>query len=159
MCARWLGVLLLSSALAGPAVADPTGREPDPAEEPTPAYLKREPLKPAPGDTPLRKLEKERFNAALAAAQARYLEYLSGRGTIEITLDSVQRLADAELALTDKPAERVAILERGLGLYRDAEKVAELRFEAGKITLADREEARYLRLNAEIRLLREKEKK
>jgi hypothetical protein len=155
---RWTSVLPVLMVLIGPAFGQ-TGREPDPAEEALPAYLKREPLKPAEGDSALRKLQKERFNAALATTKARYQEYLAGRGTTDMLLDSVQRLTTADLELTDKPAERIAILEKRLALYREADKIMEARYQAGRISLADREEMRYQRLDAEIQLLREKEKK
>ena len=155
---RWVAVLLVSTALAGPAFGQ-TGREPDPAAEALPAFLKREPLKPAEGDTALRKLQKERFNAALAETRARYEEFLAGKGTQDTLVSSVHRLSLAELDLTDKPAERVAILERVVAMYKDADQVAEVRYQAGRISVADRQEARYQYLNAQIELLREKEKK
>jgi outer membrane protein TolC len=68
------------------------------------------------------------------------------------------RVRNARLDMTEKPAERIAILELTVEMGKEAEEVADARFKAGRLGKADVESARLFRLEAELALLREKHK-
>jgi hypothetical protein len=131
----------------------------DKAEEvKLPAFLTAKPLKPAEGDSELRKLQKERYNAALKAAVVRYQEYLAGRQgiTVERLLVACRALMQAELELTNRPADEIAVREKFLAAARKIEDLTDRAFKAGQVNLGDLETARASRLTAEIELLRAK---
>jgi hypothetical protein len=93
----------------------------------------------AAGDDVHRALLRQRLNVAMKYAQARLnlLKAGSARGTVDDLVDSVERLAEAQLALLDKPAERVAALERVALIASVIEDVNELRFNEGQIPIQD----------------------
>ena len=66
--------------------------------------------------------------------------------------------SDKQLAISDKPADRIAVRGKQLELEQAAEKMAIARFQAGKLSDADVAAARYLRLDAAVQLLRAKQK-
>jgi outer membrane protein TolC len=126
-------------------------------QEELPALLKAEPLEQAPADNELQKLLKDRYNAALKATQASTKDYLAGRGTLDLVLEQAKQLLTSELQLTDVPREQASALEKHLQLAQYIEKVCKVRYEAGKLSSADYERARYFRLDTEIQLLRAKQ--
>jgi hypothetical protein len=158
LTARWpSGTVLavLAWAWAVPSFAAP----PAEPEETLPALLKAEPLKTAPGDDELRKLQKERYNAALKELHLRNELIAAGKDTpLDGIYDAAGRLLDAELDLAQTPAERVAVRQKQLGLSKEVEATTKHFSEAGnsKVSPADVEKARYARLTAEIKLLRAK---
>jgi hypothetical protein len=125
-------------------------------DEKLPGFLEGKPKTLEKGDDEVRKLLKERYNAALSEVQARYEQYLAGKYTLDALYDAGGRLLKSELELCTKPAERVAVRQKYLEMTKDAEKVAAARFDAGRIDLAEMEFTRYQRLDAEIQLLKEK---
>jgi len=70
--------------------------------------------------------------------------------------DASRRLSQAELELTDKPDDRVAVLEKQLALSRDIEKVIKSQGDFGKVRREVVDESKARRLLDEIALLREK---
>jgi hypothetical protein len=133
--------------------------EPEPpALPPEPAILKAKPLKPAPGDDELRKLLIARYNVAVAEMQARYAEISAGRANCDIAVEAARHLVDSGIELTDKPAEQLAFREKFLELAKEVERIIEAQVEAGKTGVGDLEKARYLRLDAEVQLLKVKRK-
>ena len=105
----------------------------------------------------LRKLLKERYNAALAAATVRFMEFLAGRSTLNEGLyRAARRLLDAEMDLSDKPADRIKVREKFLALAKDLEEIERGRHQAGRTSPAEYETARYFRLTAEVDLLKAK---
>jgi hypothetical protein len=132
------------------------GAEPEPPLPPEPAILKAKPLKPAPGDDELRKLLIARYNVAVAEMQARYAEIAAGRANFDIAVEAARHLVDSGIELTDKPAEQLAFREKFLELAKEVERIIEAQVEAGKTGLAELEKARYLRLDAQIQLLKAK---
>jgi hypothetical protein len=149
-----LGMLMLAVGLTPPLDARDKADE----EVKLPAFLTAKPLKPSEGDSELRKLQKERYNAAVKGAAARYQEYLAGRGTTEQLYAACRTVLRAELELADKPAEKVAVREKFLTLAKEVDMVEELRFQAGRSPVSEREAARVNRLTAEIELLQAREK-
>jgi hypothetical protein len=84
--------------------------------------------------------------------QASFQHYRLGTRTVESLFAGQQRLLEAELALPTDPAEQAAAHERWWARARIADQEAELRWQAAKASSADRAEARYLRLEAELAL-------
>jgi hypothetical protein len=67
-------------------------------------------------------------------------------------------LYDAKLDATDKPDERVALLEEQLRMAESAQKLTETRFATGQVTEANVLSAKSLYLKIKIRLVRERGK-
>jgi hypothetical protein len=101
-----------------------------------------------------RQLARERLVAAREAYRARRDEFLAGRGTLSYQLDSSGRLLEAELAVYDRPGERVAALERNWMRAAVRGYVTEGRFRAARVPIADLAEVRYDLLGAEIAWVR-----
>jgi hypothetical protein len=144
---------VLAWALAVPSFAAPPA-EPD---EMLQALLKAKPLETARGDDELRKVQKERYNAALKELNIRSELVVAGKDTpLDGTYDAAGRLLDAELDLAETPAERVAVRQKQVGLSKEVEAMTERFSLAGnsKLSSADVEKARYARLTAEMNLLR-----
>ena len=122
--------------------------------EKIPALLLGKPLKPQPGDDELRKLVIARYNSAIAEGQARYKDFQAGRKQIGSLSDVLGRLAESGMEATIKPADQIDFLGKYLEMARAIEKAQQAQFDAGHVNAADFERAKYLRLNAEIQLLR-----
>jgi len=118
-----------------------------------PALLTSKPLKAVSSDDELRKLLKERFNAALLTLQHSY-----NRHSIDISTNATnvvaaaRRLLDAQLAL-DKSQDVVRVYERYLELMNFLERRAESQFQLHNIGRDELEEAHEARLDAEVKLL------
>src|SRR6266478_8494561 len=69
-------------------------------------------------DSPLLRLKKERFNAALKEAKARFDLYKRGLTRVPELIEVGERLFGAEVELYDKPEEKAQVLERQLDVYR-----------------------------------------
>jgi hypothetical protein len=144
-------LMLLCSLLGWSArgwAADPEDRIPDPE------IIKGKALEPAEGDSELRKLSKARYNAALQEVKVRYQGFLAGRK--EDTLDrlhaAARRLTAAEMALYDKPADQARIQEKYVQVTEQLLKIVKASYEAGRMSVADLEEARFVNLDAQIKL-------
>jgi hypothetical protein len=122
-------------------------------EMPLPRILSAKPLEIKGADGELRRLMKERYNAAVQGARGRWQEFLAGRCSLDGLLPSARQVLDAGLPLNDRAADRIALLAQFAELARDVEKVAQARHQAGQIPITEAAQARYLRLDAEIRLL------
>jgi hypothetical protein len=132
------------------------GAQPKDDTEELPAIFKGKPIPPAAGDDELRKLLKERYNAAVAELGGRYQMFLAGRGTFDSLFDGARRVVHAGLELHDKPADQIALLTGYVELARKIEKINQARDEAGRIMRQELDYARYMRADAEIQLLRAK---
>jgi hypothetical protein len=156
LTARWpSGTVLtvLAWAWALPSFAAP----PAEPEQALPALLKAKPLAMARGDDELRKLQKERYNAALKELQIRNEAVAAGKDTpLDGIYDAAGRLLDAELDLAETPAERVAVRQKQVWLSKEVAATTKRFADAGnpKVPPADVEKARSARLAAEINLLR-----
>ena len=101
-------------------------------------------------------LIKAKRDAVAESLRLRLQQIEAGRGTIEDLYLSSKRLADAELELQEKKADRIAALEAHFKRMKDNEEMMKLRFEAGQATGQDFAMARYYRYEAELALEREK---
>lgn len=104
-------------------------------------------------------LLKERLKAAQDECDARFKEFLAGRGTLDILLDASQRRLKAELPLADTNTARVAAYERYWEITWQMETVNKARYDAGRIAVTDYAQSRFHRLDAEILLRDAMEKK
>jgi hypothetical protein len=103
-------------------------------------------------DPPLLRLKKERFNAALSEAKARFDLYKRGLTRIPELIAVGERLFGAEVDLYDKPEEKAPVLQRQLDVYNEAETNLEKQVKDGLATQADLERLRYNRVSVEIDL-------
>src|SRR5262249_61099138 len=92
--------------------------------------------------------------AAAAEAAARADDFHKGAVSLPALCVSAAAVFRAEADLAATPAERVAALERLVGVRRLAEKTVQEWFDDGRATRAVVLEARYERLGAEIELER-----
>jgi hypothetical protein len=150
-------LILILNALPGRAGERPPG-PPDRPEVKRPAVLSAKPLKIDPKDDALRRLLKERFNHALAEAQARYQAIAAGSGTDEFIFGTAQRVLESGLEVGDTPEARLNLLVQYLELATEVERLIKLKVEAGRASVSELHKARYFRTDAEIRVLREKAK-
>jgi hypothetical protein len=107
-------------------------------------------------DAPLLRLKKERFNAALNEAKARFELYNRGLTRIPELIAVGERLFGAEVDLYDKPEEKAQVLQRQLDVYNEAEANLEMQVRKGLATQADLERLRYNKLSIQIDLLNNK---
>jgi RNA polymerase sigma factor (sigma-70 family) len=122
------------------------------------ALVKRKPLAADPKDDELRKLLKERFNAALGEVQAAHERVLAGQIGAEGLFDATSRLKHAGLEVFDEPKKQIALLEQFVELAKEVERIIDLREQAGRATVEEVQRVRYFRIDAEIALLRLKTK-
>jgi hypothetical protein len=117
-------------------------------------------MKPVPtnsSDSQLRKLEKERFNARLAAAQVQVQAVQAGTGSIHDLSPLILRLAENGADLEEKPADRVKWFQMRVDILREQEQIALERFKAGASPVTSVHLATAARADAEIDLLKLKE--
>ena len=107
-------------------------------------------------DPPLLRLKKERFNAALNEAKARFDLYNRGLTRIPELIAVGERLFGAEVDLYDKPEEKAQVLQRQLDVYNEAEANLEMQVRKGLAPQADLERLRYNKLSLEIDLFNNK---
>jgi hypothetical protein len=107
-------------------------------------------------DPPLVRLEKERFNAALNEAKARFDLYKRGLTRLPDLIDVGERLFGAEVDLYDTPEEKARVIQRHLDIYNDAEANLEKQVKEGMATQADLERLRYDKASVEIALFNAK---
>lgn len=151
---RLSSLVVLACVIAFPAVGSRLMAQPPKAAD-------KDLLKPEPGDDELRKLLKERHNAATR-------EYAIYNSRIEIDplawileqmLACNRRRAEVALELFSKPEDQVRILQTLFDEAKKLETVVENRFRAGGVAGAlsvDVEKARGGRLDVEIMLVKAK---
>jgi hypothetical protein len=113
-----------------------------------------------PKDDDLRKLLKERYNEAIAELGERSRRVLGILETPDTLLAAAERVVRAGLELSDKPADQMALLEKYVEFAKSVERAVDQRVKAGimNLTKGDLHQTKYARVDAEIQLLRAKEK-
>jgi hypothetical protein len=149
-------VLFFVAIIGGLLAAMPAGGVADQADEEKVSKLIVPLKKIEKGDDELRRLLKERYNEAASELQARYKEFIAGRGDLDSLYEANRSLLESGLELTDKPEEKIALLAQRVGQAREIEQVNQGRYDAGRIPVQTLNRCRYLRLDAEIQLLRAK---
>jgi hypothetical protein len=98
----------------------------------------------------LKELVQAKLEADRVENEARYGEFLTGRGTLDILLGSSLRRLESELALSGTPADRVAAYERHWARMKQIEIINKGRFDRERISIQDYLQPRYFFLEAEI---------
>jgi hypothetical protein len=118
--------------------------------------LKSSPLaEPTDTDDELRRLLKERYKTVLREFTLRHERFLQGvrQETIEVLLNTLQRLAESEIELSSRKDDHIAALERVVAIANIQEEIARLRYQNGLITEQDSLQVRYVAQNWRIKLL------
>jgi hypothetical protein len=106
----------------------------------------------------LRQLQQQRINVLSRLVELLTRQYKSGTaGFGEVAAAQIQ-LVDAKLDATEKPKERLALLEEQVKMAKALRDVADMRFRNGACTAADVCRAKALCLEIKIKLLRERGK-
>jgi hypothetical protein len=92
------------------------------------------------------------FDLAQVEWQARYEEFLAGRGATDVLLAAGHRRRDAALALAETAAARRALLEDHWRWCWSAEAIALARHHSGRVTIQELLAVRFERLLAELDL-------
>lgn len=118
------------------------------------------PRVPAPGDDELQRLLIARYNEAVKELKAVTAAYQTGSSTFETVINAAEHVLKSGLELGDKPADEIALLEQYLDYTKQNEAKVKRQYEAGQRGgESDKmHQATYLRLGAEIELLRAKRK-
>jgi hypothetical protein len=104
-------------------------------------------------EDPILRLKKERFNAALQEAKARFDMYKLGLTKSPDLIEVGERLFGAQVDLYDKPEDRVRVLQQQLDVYNEAEGNLEKQVKEGLAPEADLDHLRYNKTSLEIELL------
>jgi hypothetical protein len=99
-------------------------------------------------------LLKDQYEAARKESKARWQEFLAGRGTLAILIETFQRLLQAEIDLSTKRPDWIAVYEAQLLRAQLVEFVNEERYNAGRISIQDYEQSRFQRIRTQIMLER-----
>jgi hypothetical protein len=120
-----------------------------------PALLSAKPLSTTDQKDKLRRLVRERYNLALEEVRARYRRYQDEpNSSLELIFDALHRLRVAGVEAADTGRGRIEFLQRYVELTRYIEQGVEQGVKAGGLGGAERVRARYLRVDAELQLLR-----
>jgi hypothetical protein len=95
----------------------------------------------------------------LEVVELHLLRIEMGRDSIAGVGLAVDRLVQSGIELETALKDRMDLLEETVRFSKHIEEVVNRQYNAGFVTKSDLALARYARLNAEIRLLKEKEKK
>jgi hypothetical protein len=151
----WLTLALFVIPAGGVIAQEPQRRQQDQAPyDRLPALLTAKPVQPDPKDDDLRKLLVARYNESVAEMKVRYTEFQAGKTTIDSMLGASQRLLKSGLELSGNPQDRIKLLEQFLEMAKVVERIDQALVEAGRLSAAELHEARHLRIDTEIQLLR-----
>jgi RNA polymerase sigma factor (sigma-70 family) len=119
--------------------------------------LKAPPVAQAqPNDIEILQLRKECFTTALEEVKQRLESFTGGTtqgGTLNVLLDCIsRRLLPAEIAISDRPQDKLAAYNRALAVLRWVESVTDVRFRSGRIPIQDLNESRFERLMMEVKV-------
>ncbi|MCC7418721.1 MAG: hypothetical protein IT428_00430 [Planctomycetaceae bacterium] len=109
-----------------------------------------------PGDSPLRRLQIDRYNASLEELRMIATSRAVGAGSLGDSgndyVAAVEKVAASGLALVGDQAERIQVLERIVTLHKRLEEDEKRRVELGVGSLVAQVRARHARIGAEIDL-------
>jgi len=107
----------------------------------------------------LQQLLKARYDIAANLLDIEEKRLNEGKSTLRSVYEAARRVRDSAVELTGDRSEQIAALTKYLAVTRRLEDGVNKVVEAGAATPSDQELARYLRLDAEIALLRAKQQK
>jgi hypothetical protein len=145
--ARRLNIGILFILISLPAAWIVTGGR---AAETAPSA--RQPSQPTLGE--LHQLLKARYAAATTLLEVEEKRLEQGKSSLMKVCEAARRVADSAKELTGDPAEQLNALSKYLAATRRLEEETDKAVKMGAAPPSDKELARYLRLDAEITLLR-----
>jgi RNA polymerase sigma factor (sigma-70 family) len=107
-------------------------------------------LKNNPASARMKALLMDRFDAACTEINARWQEFLAGRGTLTVMLAASLRLLEAEREISVKPADQLVAWENHWKRMQELEKIMQARFDAARVGVPDLSVTRFSRIQAEI---------
>lgn len=119
--------------------------------------LELKPVPAAPTDPPIRKLQKERFNARLTAARIQLRAVESGTTSLHDTVPLLVQLALDRADLEERPENLEPWFQLRVDILKEQERLAQTQATSGAMLMADANLATAARADAEIELLRLKE--
>lgn len=119
-----------------------------------PAFIVVKELQKERGDDQLQWLLKQRHNAVLTALDARFKEWIAGRGTLGFLLRDGELLRKARLELCVSDKERLVVLQQYLDWTQAVEMLTHARYCQGRVNISDWKETQYYLLDADIENLR-----
>jgi RNA polymerase sigma factor (sigma-70 family) len=142
------GVVALRTA----AGEQPTVKNESPAKPPAKEGAARDDVRV------IAELAQARLKAAREVNEGLRQQFLAGRDGAESLLLWSPHLLEAELDVAANKAERLAALQAYVDRMKEYEKLTQRMFEAGHAVSTDLSKAKFLRLEAELRLAKEKAK-
>lgn len=139
-------------------IPSPNERPRDDPAEVAPPFLKTPIFKIVDGDSEITRLLKDRANCARDELILRHEEFQLGRGSLDLCFGAAMRLQKARLDLATGINERREARKQFLEVMRAIDNLNEERYKVGAIKNQDRLQSRFMRLEAEIELLREEPK-
>ncbi len=103
---------------------------------------------------PFRRLLEERRDVARNVLALRRQQVEAGRCSQDVLVDAARMVFEAEMALAEKPADRVALLRKHLEGLKKAEEFARARYEVGLLSPTDILTIKAAQLDTEINLVR-----
>jgi hypothetical protein len=153
-----LAVAVLGMSAGTAALRTVAGEQPNAKQE---APAKPPPKNEAARDDSRRviaELAQARLKAAGEVYEGLKQEYGVGRARGESLILWSAHLLEAELGVAATKAERLAPLQAHADRMKEYEKQTKVRFDAGQVTPTDLSKVKFFRLEAELRLAKEKEK-
>lgn len=95
-------------------------------------------------------LAQAKMAAARAAYQARYREFLAGRGDLSFLQEAQLLVLEAELGVSSTKEQRLAAFEKRWEYAWEAERISKGRYDAGRISIQDYMQTVCDRLDAQI---------
>jgi hypothetical protein len=114
--------------------------------------LSLRPEEPAAGDSPLRRLMKLRYASALRRLELAAQRVADHQDAPDKLVPILEDVGESRLELCEDPSSLIPVLEALLGLSWRIEEVKEIEVEVGCAAQHKLEDARYARLDAEVRL-------
>jgi RNA polymerase sigma factor (sigma-70 family) len=106
----------------------------------------------------LQPLMQKRLDAVREQMRARAEEFLAAKTTLDVVLECSANLLKAQQEMSDRPVDRLRMLEMHYQRMKTVHEIMDIRFRAGKATTAETAQAAYNRYDAEIALERFKAK-
>lgn len=152
-------IVALALGLSSTVPGQSPGQPAKPTDQKPLPILQAAPLKPEANDDELRKVMIERYNEIAKVVKNTQMIIDSGSfnpGILSHYHQACGQLVDSKLALTENSAERIDLLAQLVELSKRFELEMQRRFEIQAVSIIDLHQAKYHRLDAQVRLLQAK---
>ncbi len=102
------------------------------------------------GSEKVKSLLKGQLEAAYEQMEARFREFLAGRGTLDILLEASICVLQAELDVCPAPKDRLKSFEAHSKCMYEIMKINKLRFESGRIPISDYAQSKFFHARSEL---------